>query len=287
MQEESSLAAVDAQGTVYFKLALVFFSCQLIMINYPYDSHICPITFMDVANTINVLPLSSSYYKEFGLEGEWHMTNITSEKFTLGSSSDLNNIAARFSIHMSRKTTFYSVMVLMPLVLMSYLTVLVFLLPLDQGDKAGYLVTITISVSVFNSFFTSDMPRGLDQLPWIFRLLLMVYAEAFLILLATFFILRKYQHQKQQQDASSLPSPPPSVQSRSNRVLPEECLERNPETKGGVTELGNEGDSQRKRKRVNFGDRNITAEQLEMVAFLVAVSANTLGLAIILSNLLK
>ena len=52
------------------------------------------------------------------------------------------------------------VMVVCPLVLTSYLNVLVFLLPPNYGDKASYIISVTISVSVFASFFNGDMPRG-------------------------------------------------------------------------------------------------------------------------------
>jgi hypothetical protein len=68
------------------------------------------------------------------------------------------------------------VIIVFPLVLTSYLNVLVFLVPPEHGDKASYLVTVTVSLSVF-SFFNEDMPRGLDQTPAIFTLYIFVAAQ--------------------------------------------------------------------------------------------------------------
>jgi hypothetical protein len=92
-------------------------------------------------------------------------------------------------------------MIVCPLVLTSYLNVLVFLLPPGYSDKASYLIAVTISVSVFASFFNGDMPRGLDSMPRIFSLHIFVLAESFVTLLLSIVVLRRHR--------SEHPSAPP------------------------------------------------------------------------------
>nr|KAG5702874.1 hypothetical protein BaRGS_019093 [Batillaria attramentaria] len=72
---------------------------------------------------------------------------------------------------MKRKTTFYTVCLVLPMALTSYMNTMVFLLPLQSGEKISFLVTIYVSASVFVSYFTSMMPRGLDSVPNTMKLL--------------------------------------------------------------------------------------------------------------------
>ena len=253
----------DGTACVIVPLILTF-SCRFKMNDYPFDEHHCPITLHDITTSLDVFPSGRQwdrrFNENFGVSGEWELVNVTEKTYS-------NSLAGHvtypsFVLHLRRKTTFYSVMMLFPMVLTSYLNVLVFLLPPDLGDKASYLVTLTVSMSVYVAFFNTDMPRGLDSMPRIFVLLLFVYAESFCILLMCLAVLKKYAAEKERQDAET------NISS---------CM---PRKRNGVS--ASEEDEEDVKKR---GASGVSAKQLDTILFVVAFLVNTMGMAFILKSL--
>ncbi|XP_070177835.1 neuronal acetylcholine receptor subunit beta-3-like [Littorina saxatilis] len=199
-------AEVEQDGTIAITLPYVLsFSCRFDISNYPFDEHDCPITVVDPSSSVNVLPSGdpweSALSQTFGVEGEWDLTGVRENVMFIRSDPSFTQCV----VHLRRKTTFFVVLTIVPLVVTSYLNVLVFLLPPDLGDKASYLVTVTISMSVFVSFFNTDMPRGIDKMPAIFRLLIFVTIESLLTLGITLFMLRRGPRQEAALVAEFLP----------------------------------------------------------------------------------
>ncbi|XP_076443925.1 neuronal acetylcholine receptor subunit alpha-7-like [Babylonia areolata] len=89
---------------------------------------------------------------------------------------------------LSRKTMFYTVFLVLPLVLTSYMNTLVLLIPLESDEKVSFIE----STSVFSGFFSGSMPRGLDTVPATMQLMAWVVVESFLVLLCTLFVLVRH-----------------------------------------------------------------------------------------------
>ena len=258
-------ARVLQDGTIKVILPIIqTFSCRFNMHNFPFDEHHCPITLYDMFSSVDIfpsgLPWDTDIYQKFGVSGEWDLVNVTEK--TLSNPSEGGLVYPSFVLHLRRKTTFYSVVMLFPMVLTSYLNVLVFLLPPDLGDKASYLVTLTVSMSVYVAFFNTDMPRGLDSMPRIFVLLLFVYAESFCILLMCLAVLKKYAAEKGSQEAetTTLACTP----MKRTRVFP------------------SDEDEGRLRKPLMSC---VSAKQLDIILFVTAFVINTGSMAFILTSL--
>ena len=263
--KDANTADIFPTGEIRIVLPnILTITCRLDMTLYPFDEHYCTISLMDITFTTNLMALDSSLdmalSEKYGVAGEWDLVSVEAENVT---SPTHGNTNPEFVLHMRRKTTFYAVMLIVPLVLTSYLNVLVFLLPPDLGDKSSYLVTLTISMSVFASFFNDNIPRGLVSMPRIFSLYIYVLAESFVILLLILIVLRKYKMEqsieKEEPEATS------AVYSRrKGRVSPVEV------TEGSV-------------RRMNI--TNLSAKNLDTIFFAFFLTANTVGIATILSAL--
>ena len=256
---------VQQDGSVIASLPYVLsFTCRLDMTGYPFDEHDCSITVMDTSFSVNVhpsgTPWDSSIAKKFGVVGEWDLVAVTEKSLVYPPSAQ---IYVQFILHLRRKTTFYVVILITPLVLTSYLNALVFLLPPDLGDKASYLVTLTISMSVFTSFFNDDMPRGLDSMPRIFFLHIFVLMESFLTLVLSLIVLKKYKTEQSQLEAEKT-----STSGVWNMH------------KGRVSPMPKEEDNAKKLNTVN-----LTAKTLDTIFFAVVLTGNTVGIAAILAAL--
>jgi hypothetical protein len=72
-----------------------------------------------------------------------------------------------FSLHLVRRTMFYTFNTLIPCVLISSLTVLVFALPPDSGEKVTLGITILLSMTVFLVQLSETMPSTSESLSMI------------------------------------------------------------------------------------------------------------------------
>ncbi|XP_070181274.1 5-hydroxytryptamine receptor 3A-like [Littorina saxatilis] len=149
---------VKKNGQIFIELPyVVTFSCPFDMSGYPFDEHDCSVTLVDTSETVNVRPSGTPWditlSQTFGVEGEWDLVDVVENVLVF---ENTGHIYAQCVLRLRRKATFYVVLMIVPMVMTSYLNVLVFLLPPDLGDKASYLVTDLISTSFFASFFNLE-----------------------------------------------------------------------------------------------------------------------------------
>lgn len=58
-----------------------------------------------------------------------------------------------------RKADFYSMNVMMPIVLVSVMVVFVFLVPAESGEKITYVLTVFLSLAVLLTIVMDSLPR--------------------------------------------------------------------------------------------------------------------------------
>ena len=77
-----------------------------------------------------------------------------------------------FNITLRRKTLFYTVNLIVPCVGISYLTVLVFYLPADSGEKIALCINILLSQTMFFLLISEIIPSTSLALPLLGKYLL-------------------------------------------------------------------------------------------------------------------
>lgn len=77
-----------------------------------------------------------------------------------------------FNITLRRRTLFYTVNLIVPIVGISYLSVLVFYLPADSGEKIALCITILLSQTMFFLLISEIMPSTSLALPLLGKYLL-------------------------------------------------------------------------------------------------------------------
>jgi nicotinic acetylcholine receptor len=70
-----------------------------------------------------------------------------------------------FTIHIRRRTIYYLYNVIFPCVMMSTLTLLVFCLPPDSGEKVTMGITVLLAFSVFLLRMGEDLPETSEFIP--------------------------------------------------------------------------------------------------------------------------
>ena len=94
-----------------------------------------------------------------------------------------------FSIHMRRKTLFHTVNLIIPCVAISCLTVLVFYLPSDSGEKITLCISILLSLTVFFLLLAEIIPPTSIVVPLIGKYLLFTMILVTLSIIVTVIVL--------------------------------------------------------------------------------------------------
>ena len=149
-------------------------TCNVNLRQFPFDNQTCLITF-NFGMSNEYLALKDGGVDGVGIEdifdenNEWNnveMTHWVDHGPYYRMNSDHANSAVKqtdfftIKIIMDRNPVFYVIYLLIPSVLMAFVSVLVFLLPPDSGERVGLSITVLLSYTVFLLMVSEFTPRG-------------------------------------------------------------------------------------------------------------------------------
>ena len=171
--------------------------CKLDHSKFPYDTQACPLHFQaeHVSLNLDVLSVTANpFIAQLAFENQWHFGDFLSIDVLSPRTGEI--LFKTVTLKLQRKSLLFVVSLVLPMVLTSYMNTLVFLLPPQSGEKVSYLVTTFVSTSVFTTFINNAIPRGVDSLPTMMKLLIGVIAGGLIMLMATLIVLSRF-HQEQ------------------------------------------------------------------------------------------
>ncbi|XP_077992174.1 neuronal acetylcholine receptor subunit beta-3-like [Glandiceps talaboti] len=179
----------------YFPPAVFETPCIMNILYFPFDVQRCPLEFGPWAYTIDqstAHPVRNGVNEVMFLPStEWNLINSSAMYLEFGS-SDLQSTWAmiRYTLVLKRRPLFYIVNVIIPCIMMALLTMLVFLLPSDSGEKMSFGVSILITMSVFNLLVADIMPPSAQGVPLIARFLFFNTCLVAMSIAVSVFVLR-------------------------------------------------------------------------------------------------
>ncbi|XP_068612922.1 neuronal acetylcholine receptor subunit alpha-7-like [Brachionichthys hirsutus] len=99
-----------------------------------------------------------------------------------------------FVVTLRRRTLFYALNLLIPCVLLSSMTLLVFLLPAKSGEKISLGITVLLSLTVFMLMVAEIMPATSDSVPLIGQYFASTMAIVGMSVVATVIVLQFHHH---------------------------------------------------------------------------------------------
>ncbi|XP_043251821.1 nicotinic acetylcholine receptor beta1 [Colletes latitarsis] len=169
-------------------------SCTIDVTYFPFDQQTCIMKFgswtfngdqvsLALYNNKNFVDLSD-YWKS----GTWDIINVPAYLNTYhGEFPTETDIT--FYIIIRRKTLFYTVNLILPTVLISFLCVLVFYLPAEAGEKVTLGISILLSLVVFLLLVSKILPPTSLVLPLIAKYLLFTFIMNTVSILVTVIII--------------------------------------------------------------------------------------------------
>ncbi|XP_065349725.1 acetylcholine receptor subunit alpha-like isoform X1 [Cloeon dipterum] len=166
-------ATLNYTGRVEWKPPAIYkSSCEIDVEYFPFDEQTCVMKFgswtydgfqvdlrhIDEVKGSNVVEIGVDL-SEFYTSVEWDILEVPAvrnEKFY--TCCDEPYLDITFNITMRRKTLFYTVNLIIPCMGISFLTVLVFYLPSDSGEKVSLSISILLSLTVFFLLLAEIIP---------------------------------------------------------------------------------------------------------------------------------
>uniref|UniRef100_F1KVU9 Neuronal acetylcholine receptor subunit alpha-10 n=1 Tax=Ascaris suum TaxID=6253 RepID=F1KVU9_ASCSU len=190
-----SRAMVFYDGTVFWPPPTQLRStCKIDVTYFPFDSQHCALKFgswtyhgfqVDITNRSDNVDLSN-----YVVSGEFDLVRVHQKRRVVKYTCCPEPYPdVTFFIHIRRKTLYYLYNVVFPCMMMSVLTLLVFLLPPDSGEKIALGITVLLAFSVFVLAIAEKMPETSDSMPLIGIYLTVVMAMTSVSVVMTVMVL--------------------------------------------------------------------------------------------------
>uniref|UniRef100_A0A914PMQ3 Uncharacterized protein n=1 Tax=Panagrolaimus davidi TaxID=227884 RepID=A0A914PMQ3_9BILA len=97
-----------------------------------------------------------------------------------------------FQLRIRRKTLFYTVVLIIPTVLMAFLSMAVFFLPTDSGEKMTLTISVLLSIVVFLLLVSKILPPTSSTIPLMAKYLLLTFVLNVITIMVTVIVINVY-----------------------------------------------------------------------------------------------
>uniref|UniRef100_H3D3B2 Cholinergic receptor, nicotinic, alpha 6 n=1 Tax=Tetraodon nigroviridis TaxID=99883 RepID=H3D3B2_TETNG len=193
--EDKTKALLKFDGTITWVPPAIFkSSCPMDITYFPFDYQNCSMKFgswtYDKAKIDLVLIGSKVNLKDFWESGEWEIIDAPGYKHDIKyNCCEEIYTDITYSFYIRRLPLFYTINLIIPCLLISFLTVLVFYLPSDCGEKVTLCISVLLSLTVFLLVITETIPSTSLVIPLIGEYLLFTMIFVTLSIVITVFVL--------------------------------------------------------------------------------------------------
>uniref|UniRef100_A0A0N5AIJ1 Neur_chan_LBD domain-containing protein n=1 Tax=Syphacia muris TaxID=451379 RepID=A0A0N5AIJ1_9BILA len=165
-------------------------SCIIDVEFFPFDEQQCHLVFGSWTYSEKEITMGF-------VEGEY----VDTSEYMLSSIWDLIDAPAslvknrswiEYQVRIRRKTLFYTVVLIIPTVLMAFLSMAVFYLPTDSGEKMTLTISVLLSIVVFLLLVSKILPPTSSTIPLMAKYLLLTFVLNVITILVTVVIINVY-----------------------------------------------------------------------------------------------
>ncbi|VDL89003.1 unnamed protein product [Schistocephalus solidus] len=155
-------------------------SCTIDVEYFPFDEQECEMKFGSWTYDASQVTLGWYSGQEFAdlsdywKSGTWDLVDVPG-RIVNTSNSGKNATYIIYKIKLRRKTLFYTVNLILPCVMISLLSICVFYLPSDAGEKVTLSISIVVALIVFLILVSKILPPTSTSIPLISRYLLFTF----------------------------------------------------------------------------------------------------------------
>ena len=176
---------------------LIKSTCSVNVQYYPFDTQRCVTSFNALGYykwevMINALAekVDVSIYQSNPL---WDMVDSGVDTSEVGGSTQID-----FTFWIKRKSSYVMLNAIIPIVCLSVINVIVFILPSESGERVGFSITVLLSIAVFMTIVADTLPKTSEPVPVISYKLIIDMVSSSLITFIAVLNVRLYNKKDQE-----------------------------------------------------------------------------------------
>lgn len=178
-------------AAIWMPADLIKSTCSVNVKHYPFDTQVCVTSFNCLGyngDEIRLVSLSDTINTEIYQENSlWDIKKTRTSVMATEAGSQID-----LTFYLKRKPSFVIINVLLPILFLSLLNILVFLLVPESGERVSYCITVLLSIAVFMTIVSDMLPKSSEPVPNISYKLMIDVVSSSLIVLVTIANLRIY-----------------------------------------------------------------------------------------------
>jgi hypothetical protein len=200
----SFYTSISYTGDVYYSPGdVIDITCPTDISKFPFDTQRCVVYVLAWGTNTNTLNFTSieanAKLDYFSPNSDWtlqeHSTNV--EEWHSQS-------VFKVTLQVKRQPLYYTVMVVIPTLLFAVLNPLVFLLPVESGERVGFSVTILLSYAIFLTLVSSSVPATSNPMCVLLIIMVIIIIISGIIVFGTIRISNYYHTENIEEISSSL-----------------------------------------------------------------------------------
>uniref|UniRef100_A0A7N8YE34 Neuronal acetylcholine receptor subunit alpha-7-like n=1 Tax=Mastacembelus armatus TaxID=205130 RepID=A0A7N8YE34_9TELE len=189
---------VNSSGFCEYLPPGIFIStCNVDVRWFPFDIQRCELKFgsWTFDGLLLDIQMKEADVSGYMLNGEWDLLEVPGDRHEVFYDCCAEPYPdVTFVVTLRRRTLFYALNLLIPCVLLSSMTLLVFLLPANSGEKISLGITVLLSLTVFMLMVAEIMPATSDSVPLIGQYFASTMVIVGMSVVATVIVLQFHHH---------------------------------------------------------------------------------------------
>ncbi|CAC5389555.1 CHRNA3 [Mytilus coruscus] len=193
---DDTTVRIQYDGEVRWELAAVLStSCDMDVTYFPYDSQTCDIEVASWGFHTDAVKLTflktNLNLQDYTTNGEWDLVTTSQHSSEL-IEDGLAYSELLFRIVFERLPGHYIMSVIFPVIITAVLTSVTFILPVESGEKVGYILTVLLALAVLLTLFADNMPTTSKHTSVLVVFLTVTLGLASVVIIVTILIIRLY-----------------------------------------------------------------------------------------------
>lgn len=195
--------SVDSNGNCVWSGPATFkANCELKINEWPFDSQSCELGFGSFTYGINRMNIKlfqdtkggGQFTNRFVTNGDWTIDKIAAKVETTdhGDCCPFEFSEVVYDLQMTRKPLYHLFYLTAPSIMLMFLGLVSFLIPVESGERIGFVTTILLAMTVFLLLIPSFLPETSDGVPILGIGLQATLVIIALVLLSNIFVLKVF-----------------------------------------------------------------------------------------------
>ena len=145
---------------VWYPYEIFTTKCSVDMSYFPFDKQTCDVKFTVWSykdSDVTIDPTATFTIPETNDNSIWAI-----DSYSYNTETE-DGVVMVFRLNLRRKPTFYVLNIILPIVILSFITTIVFVLPADSGEKIGFSVTVFLSFAIFLTIVSAELPKNSEN----------------------------------------------------------------------------------------------------------------------------